>query len=55
METDQPDLDTIERADRENKERLIRNIVNATEGLAINDHIALQDINFPESNIVQSL
>ena len=45
METDQPDLDTIERADRENKERLIRNIVNATEGLAINDHIALQDIN----------
>ena len=42
METDQPDLDTIERADRENKERLIRNIVNATEGLTINDHIALK-------------
>ena len=55
METDQPDLDTIERADRENNERLIRNIVNATEGLTVNNHIALQDINLPESNIVQSL
>ena len=30
MEIDQPDLDTIERTDRENKKRLIRNIVNPT-------------------------
>ena len=26
MEIDQPDLDAVERADRENEERLIRNI-----------------------------
>ena len=34
MEIDQPDLDAIERADRENEEMLIRNILNPTEGLA---------------------
>ena len=28
---DQPDLDAIETADRENKERLIRNVVNPTD------------------------
>ena len=27
MEIDQSDLDAIERADRENKERLIRNVI----------------------------
>ena len=30
IEIDQPDLDEIETADRENKERLIRNVVNPT-------------------------
>ena len=30
-EIDQPDLDAIETADRENKERLIRNVVNPTD------------------------
>ena len=39
MEIDQPDLDAKERADRENKERLVRNIVNPTEGLTVNDQI----------------
>ena len=32
IEIDQPDLDAIKRADRKNKDRLIRNIVNPTEG-----------------------
>ena len=31
MEIDQSDLDTIERADRENKERLIRNVMTQLE------------------------
>ena len=48
MEIEQSDLDAIERADRENKERLIRNINNPAGGLAVND----QDINFPKPNIV---
>ena len=30
-EIDQPDLDAIETADKENKERLIRNVVNPTD------------------------
>ena len=51
MEIDQSDLDAIERADRENKERLIRNINNPAGGLAVND----QDINFPKPNIVPPL
>ena len=55
MEIDLPDLDAIERADRENKETLIRNIVNPTEGLTVNDQITLQDINLPEPNIVSPL
>ena len=44
MEIDQPDLDAIERADRENEQRLIRNIVNPTEGLKLlpcNCHLIL--------------
>ena len=52
MEIDQPDLDAKERADRENKERLVRNIVNPTEGLTVNDQITFQDINLPEANIM---
>ena len=55
MEIDQSDLDTKERADRENKERLIRNIVNPAGGLAVNDQITLQDIHFPKANIVPPL
>ena len=55
MEIDQSDLDAIERADRENKERLIRNIVNPAGGLAVNDQIILQDISFPKPNIVPPL
>ena len=51
MEIDQSDLDAIERADRENKERLIRNINNPAGGLAVDD----QDINFPKPNIVPPL
>ena len=47
MEIDQPDLKTIERADRENKDCLIRNIANPTEGLTVNDQIAFQDISLP--------
>ena len=39
MEIDQSDLDTIERADRENKERLIRNINNPAGGLAVNETV----------------
>ena len=31
MEIDQSDLDAIERADRENKERLIRNVMTQLE------------------------
>ena len=31
IEIYQPDLDAIETADRENKERLIRNVVNPTD------------------------
>ena len=45
MEIDQPDLDVIERADRENRERLIRNIVNPTECLTV--QITLQDLHEP--------
>ena len=37
MEIDQSDLDEIETADRENKEGLIRNIVNPAEALTVND------------------
>ena len=55
MEIDQPDLDAKERADRENKERLVRNIVNPTEGLTVNDQIKLQDISLPEPKIESSL
>ena len=59
MEIDQPDLDAIERADRKKIRRkikkLIRNIVNTTEGLTVNDQITLQDINFPEPNIALPL
>ena len=55
MEIDQSDLDAIERAGRENKERLIRNIVNPAGGLAVNDQITLQDIHFPKANIVPPL
>ena len=55
MEIDQPDLHAIERADRENKERLIRNIVNPTEGLTAHDQITLQDINLPELSITPPL
>ena len=55
MEIDQPDLKTIERADRENKESLIRNIVNPTEGLTVNDQIAFQKINLSQPNIAPPL
>ena len=55
MEIDQPDLDTIERADRENKEGLIRNIANPTEALTVNDQIKLQDISLPEPKIESPL
>ena len=55
MEIDQPDLDAIEGADRKNKERLIRNIINPTEGLTVNDQITLQEINLPEPNIASPL
>ena len=50
MEIDQPDLYAIERADRENKERLIRHIVNPTEDFTVNRRMTLQDLNLPESN-----
>ena len=55
MEIDQRDLDAIERSVRENKERLIRNIVNPAEGFTVNEHMALQGINLPEPNIVAPL
>ena len=55
MEIDQPDLDAIEGADRKNKERLIRNIINPTEGLTVNDQMTLQEINLPEPNIASPL
>ena len=55
MEIDQPDLDAIERADRENKEGLIRNIANPTEALTVNDQIKLQDISLPEPKIESPL
>ena len=55
MEIDQRDLDAIERSVRENKERLIRNIVSPVEGFTVNEHMALQDINLPEPNIVPPL
>ena len=55
MEIDQPDLDAMERANREDKERLIRNIVNPTEGVTVNDQITLQDINLPEPNLAPTL
>ena len=51
MKIDQPDLDVINRADRENRERLIRNIVNPTEGLTV--QIRLQDL--PEPNVALPL
>ena len=37
MEIDQRDLDAIERSVRENKERLIRNIVSPVEGFTVNN------------------
>ena len=55
MEINQPDFYAIERADKENKERLMRNIVNPAERLTANDQIALQDINLPGPNIVPPL
>ena len=55
MEIDQPDLDATERPDRENKERLIKNIVNPAEGLTVNDHRTLQDIILLEPNIAPPL
>ena len=55
VEIDQPDLDALERADRENKEGLIRNIVNPNEALTVNDQIKLQDISLPEPKIESSL
>ena len=55
MEIDQPDLDAIEGADRKNKERLIRNIINPIEGLTVNGQITLQEINLPEPNIASPL
>ena len=55
MEIDQPDLDAKGRADRENKERLVKNNLNPTEGLIVNDQITLQDIILPEPNIVSPL
>ena len=45
IEIDERDLDAIERADSENKEKLMRNNVNPTEGLTVND----------EPNIAQPL
>ena len=42
-------------AETENKETLIRNIINPTEGLAVNDQATLHDINLPEPNIAPSL
>ena len=55
VDIDQPDLDALERADRENKEGLIRNIVNPNEALTVNDQIKLQDISLPEPKIESSL
>ena len=54
-EIDQTDLDAIERADRENREILIRNIVKPTEGLTVSDQISLQDIKFLKPNIALPL
>ena len=34
---------------------MLRNIVNPTEGLTVNDQITLQDINLPEPNIAPPL
>ena len=48
FEVKQTDFDTIEKADREDKERLIRKIVNPTNGLTVNDQITSQDLNLPE-------
>ena len=41
IEIEQTDLDAIERVDRENKERLIRDIVDPAVGLTVNDQITL--------------
>ena len=54
-EIDQTDLDAIERADRENREILIRNIVKPTEGLTVSDQISLQDIKLLKPNITLPL
>ena len=51
MKIGQPALDVINRADRENRERLIRNIVNPTDGLTV--QIRLQDL--PEPNFAPPL
>ena len=48
VEIEQIDLDAIEKADRENKERLIRKIVDQTDDLTVNNHITSQDLNLPE-------
>ena len=55
IENGQPDFEAIEMAETENKETLIRNIINPTEGLAVNDQATLHDINLPEPNIAPSL
>ena len=55
MEIDQPYLGAIGRADRENKKRLIKSIVNPAESLTVNDQITLQDINLPEPSIMSTL
>ena len=41
IEIEQTGLDAIERVDRKNKERLIRDIVDLAVGLTVNDQITL--------------
>ena len=48
VEIEQIDVDAIEKADRENKKRLIRKIVDQTDDLTVNNQITSQDLNLPE-------
>ena len=55
VEIEQTDLDAIEKADREDKERLIRKLVDPTDGLTVNDQITSQDLILPEPSIALPL
>ena len=55
LEIEETNLDAIEKSDREDKERLIRKIVDPAEGLTVNDQLTSQDLNLLESLIASPL